>query len=64
MRLYMVDRPGLEPGSLSLRGWTSPSKFAIYLAGVTGFEPVIMISKTIALGQTKLYPNNYKNTKF
>ena len=27
------------------------------LAGVTGFEPVFTISKTVALDQTKLYPN-------
>ena len=27
------------------------------LAEVTGFEPVITISKTVALDQTKLYPN-------
>ena len=30
------------------------------LAGVIGFEPMILISKTSALGQTKLYPNNIK----
>ena len=27
------------------------------MAEVTGFEPVITISKTVALDQTKLYPN-------
>jgi hypothetical protein len=41
----MVDRPGLEPGSLSLRGWTSPSKFAIYMVGVLGIEPRLASSK-------------------
>jgi len=45
----MVDRPGLEPGSLSLRGWTSPSKFAIYLERVLGLEPKTTESKSVEL---------------
>ena len=32
--------------------------YGIFLAGVIGFEPMILISKTSALGQTKLNPNN------
>jgi hypothetical protein len=28
-----------------------------YMAGVTGFEPVMTISKTVALGQTRRNPN-------
>ncbi len=27
------------------------------MAGVTGFEPVMTISKTVALGQTRRHPN-------
>ena len=49
MRLYMVDRPRFELGSLCLRGRTSPSKFAIYLAPELGFEPRMTESKSVVL---------------
>ena len=32
----------------------------IELAGVIGFEPMMTISKTVALGQTRRYPNKIK----
>lgn len=35
----------------------TPNINCINLAEVIGFEPMILISKTSALGQTKLYPN-------
>jgi len=34
------------------------------LAEVIGFEPMILISKTSALGQTKLAGNNFDSTNF
>ena len=53
IRTHIIPRP--KRGAITRLG--EPEKL---LAGVIGFEPMILISKTSALGQTKLNPNiNY-----
>ena len=55
----LVVPTGIEPVTSSMSTKRSTTELRNYmLAGVTGFEPVFTISKTVALGQTKLYPNN------
>jgi hypothetical protein len=50
---------GFEPPTPSfVAKYSSPLSYRRILAEGTGFEPVITISKTGALGQTKLTPNN------
>ena len=56
--INLVDRGRIELPPKPCKGPVLPlSLTAHILAEVTGFEPVITISKTVALGQTKLYPN-------
>jgi len=59
----MVDRGRIELPPKTCKAPVLPLSLTAHklLAGVTGFEPVFTISKTVALGQTKLYPNKFFN---